>query len=199
MVSRKGYAPVWLTLGFALGCLFGWLVFRTRAAVPMPDPAGRAPAPRPEVIVTPGHLAAVENLFATWGGYAVWEENLTEIVAWSRQSGRIQAEYYQVLRAHRRFFFRTLQHLTRPVIDHGELVRCPLAFTETEEMRERYYREHPQETPGRYSLDELMERAPTLPPRPPAPAEEEMNPVAGPPGESPPMARPQTTPGDGGG
>ncbi len=206
MTSGKGYAPVWLTLGFAVGCLFGWLVFKTRAADPAPGPTTPVRPPKPGVVVTPGRLAEVEMLFETWGGYAVWADDLTEFVAWRKQPGRIEAEYYQAVRVRGRFYFRTLHSLARPLIDHGVIVRCPLAFTETDEMREKYYREHPDETPGRYSLAELMDRAPLLPPRPPEAREGEANratettplaPSAPPPPPPPTEPPPQTVPGDG--
>lgn len=209
LVARgKAYAPVWLASGLFLGCLFGWLAFRSPPEAPAGPAAKSVPALKAVITAGAGNLALIEGLFWTWGGYAVWEDDMTEFVALTKQPGRIQAEYYQVIRAHRRFYFRTLQHLTRPLIDHGELARCPLAFTETAEMREMYYLEHPDETPGRYSIEELMGRAPLLPPRPPVTAEtaaESMSrtmPSAGipvPPSTKPdqPFQQPKTTPGDG--
>lgn len=192
MPAGRAYAPTWLAAGLFLGCLLGWYAFRPARAVAPPVSASRPTAVVPETLSA---LPEVENLFRIWGGYAVWDNDLTEIVVLRAQPGRIQPEYYQVLWVGRDFYFRTLSHLTRPLIDHGALARCPLVFTEPVWVREKYYREHPAETPGAYRLEELTARASLLPPRPPVTAESA---TGAPPPETkvPRQSSPKTTPGD---
>lgn len=208
VLAGRAYAPAWLTTGLFLGGLWGWYLFR-----PVPAATMSASRQTPEAVVPAavGGLAEVEKLFRIWGGYAVWEDDLTEIAVMRAQPGRIQPEYYQVSRVGRAFYFRTLSHLTRPLIDHGGLARCMLAFTEPRWMHEQYYREHPAETPGAYRPEELVARSSLLPPRPPVTAEaaaeskSRMMPVAGLPvqpstkPDQPAQAQPRTTPENGGG
>ena len=193
MAAGRAYAPTWLATGLFLGCLLGWYLFRPAAA---PQESAGRPAPAAAVPATLSTLAEVENLFRLWGGYAVWEDDLTEIVVLRFQLGRLQPEYYQVVRVGRGFYFRTLSRLTRPLIDHGELARCPLAFTEPWRMHEKYYRDHAGETPGAVRLEELVARGSLLPPRPPVTAESAATIPPQPDTKVPSSTLPRTTPGD---
>ena len=195
MAAGRAYAPTWLATGLFLGCLMGWCLFRTAPAA-APRVAVARPAPAPAVPATLSTLAEVENLFRLWGGYAVWEDDLTEIIVLRVQLGRLHPEYFQVVRVGRGFYFRTLSRLTRPLIDHGELARCPLAFTEPQWMHEQYYREHAGETPGAVRLEELVARGLLLPPRPPITAESAATIPTQPDTKVPGPKMPQTTPGD---
>jgi hypothetical protein len=195
MASGRVYVPALVTLGFAAGCLFGWFAFKKPPERPGQPPPAAPAATKIEVSTGTGDLAMVESFFRTWGGYAVWENDITEIAVVSDQPERSRMGYYQVIRAHRRFFFRTLNRLTRPLIDHGVLVRCPIAFTEPPWMREKYYREHPGETPGTVRIDELIGRALLLPPRPPETGDDAG--VQTVPGSGEILSTPRTTPGAG--
>jgi hypothetical protein len=171
--------PFWLTVGFALGVVFGWLTFRPeRPATPDPAPqAGPPPEPKaslPFIPTLPADtegLQRVEELFQAWGGYAVWDKGLTQFALWSRESGQHDT-FYEVRRSNRRFYFRTLPQADWPLIDHGMQARCALWFAEPAERRERYYRENPEERPGLVRWVNAPERPPPLPPNPSEPIEQ---------------------------
>lgn len=157
--------PVLLTVGFALGLGFGWLAFRQDAPKP-PVAVTLAPkATDPRELTTglrrdAGTLADVERTFQRWGGYAVWENDVTEIALWSGQHQQ-HDDYYEVRRVDGEFYFRTLRRLTRPVLDHGPRGRLPVEFTEPQALHDAFHREHPQH-------DSLGDPVVDLPPRPPA-------------------------------
>ncbi|HLP26629.1 MAG TPA: hypothetical protein VK477_13190, partial [Acidobacteriota bacterium] len=103
---RSSLVPFWLTLGFAAGLAFGWAAFRdeTPRAVAAPvvaapaaaaKPASVVPPERTEVPVNAGTLRAVEQMFARWGGYAVWDNDVTEIAAWDARRKR-HSDFYEV-------------------------------------------------------------------------------------------------------
>jgi hypothetical protein len=106
-----------------------------------------------------GSLAALEQTFQRWGGYAVWENDVAEFAAWDPRKKR-HSDFIEVRRVDGRFYFRTIPQLTRPLIDHGAKSVLPLAFTEPAAMREKFYRENPN-----YQRD--TEPVVELPPRPP--------------------------------
>lgn len=159
--SPPSRAPLWLTLGFAAGLSFGWFAFReassssAAATAPSDD---RRPDPV-EIPVDAGTLRAVEQMFERWGGYAVWEDDTTEIAAWDARRKRHSA-YYEVRRHDGKFYFRSLRELTRPLIDHGVSTTMPLRFTEPTAVRDEFYRTHP-------GYDPTTAPHVDLPPRPP--------------------------------
>lgn len=160
---RRSLAPLWLTLGFAAGLAFGWAAFRdattppTAATSVAPKTPPAAPE-RTEIPVNAGTLRAVEQTFERWGGYAVWENDVTEIAAWNARRKR-HSDFYEVRRHDGKLYFRSLAALTRPIIDHGDGL-TPLGFTEPQWMRDEFYREHPDYDPATAPRVEL-------PPRPP--------------------------------
>lgn len=161
---RRSLAPLWLTLGFAAGLAFGWAAFRNEAphpaATPVAPKASSAATPeRVEIPVNAGTLRAVEQTFARWGGYAVWENDVTEIAAWDARRKR-HSDFYEVRRHEGRFYFRSLAALKRPLVDHGVSATMPIAFTEPQWMRDRFYRDHPDYDPSAALRVDL-------PPRPP--------------------------------
>lgn len=161
---RSSFAPLWLTLGFAAGLAFGWAAFRSEtpraAAAPVATKSASTAAPeRTQVPVNAGTLRAVEQTFERWGGYAIWENDVTEIAAWDARRKR-HADFYAVRRHDGKFYFRSLAALSRPIIDHGASATMPIAFTEPQRMREQFYRENPNYDPATAPRVEL-------PPRPP--------------------------------
>lgn len=178
--------PFVLTLGFALGLGFGWFVFSpAEAAKEAIRPAVTAPRPEPPAMPRDaGSLAGVEEMFQRWGGYAVWENDLTEFAAWSPRRQR-HADCYEVLRRNGQFYFRRIPALTRPRIDHGLRADLPLAFTEPPWLRDLFYRNHPDYDPAKEPLVELPPKAPeryapdTNPTRQPPAGEGQLTPGAG--------------------
>lgn len=162
MVSpAKNFTPLWLTVGFASGLLFGWFAFheekpKIHVAPPLVVKASPEPSPRPADAAT---LQAVEATFERWGGYAVWEDDRTELAVWNARR-KSHADFYEIRREKGLFFFRTLPALSRPLVDHGVSARLPIRFTEPEWMREQFYRENPHYDPATAPEVEL-------PPRPP--------------------------------
>jgi hypothetical protein len=167
MAKPNTKAPLWLTLGSALGLGIAWLASGTgdesspkHSAAP---PAPRSSPPVPELASSRPTLDRIEDLFMTWGGYCVWKDNLTQFAAWRKPAGP-PTDYYEVRRSGGKFYFRTLPRADWPLIDHGQLVRCPLWFAEPWETQEQFYRENPSIAPGRPEFVELPERLPLLPP-----------------------------------
>ncbi len=157
----RSNVPFVLTAGFALGLGLGWLMFHSETV--SAPPARPADGPRPEARATlrrdAGTLKDVEQIFERWGGYAVWENDVTEIALWSVQDQR-HDDYYEVRRVGGEFYFRSLARLTRPLIDHGVRSRSLIAFTETQALHDYFYRENPGYRPG-------SEPPVDLPPSPP--------------------------------
>ena len=160
---RRSLAHLWLTLGFSAGLAFGWAAFRNAtppaAAAPVAPKAPIAAPERTEGPVNAGTLRSVEQMFERWGGYAVWEDDVTEIAAWDAHRKR-HTDFYEVRRHDGKFYFRSLTALARPIVDHGINATIPLAFTEPQWMRDQFYREHPD-------YDPATEPRVDLPPKPP--------------------------------
>ena len=128
-------------LGFILGAGFV-LALPRREARPDPQAAAR-PAAAPQVLAiptAPPRVTTVEAIFATWGKYAVWDNDLTEIGVWSPSAGRF-ADFFEVLRFADNVYFRSIPQLTRPVLTHGIPSGSPLEFTETEAQRHEWLKE----------------------------------------------------------
>lgn len=143
--SQLSKIPSWISLGFVLGALFVW-------ALPSPDttpaepPPVRIPldAPAPVTRSGPTQLSDVEVVFAEWGQYAIWEHDLSEVALWDTETKQF-SRYYEVLRSRDNHYFRSIDHLTRPILTHGVKVNGPLLYTETEAMREEWLQEKRQE------------------------------------------------------
>ena len=170
MGVRSSSIPVWLTVGFTAGMLFGWLTFRPEKPAESVEPPPAQPAgpgvSLPFIPILPSDtegLRQVEELFQAWGGYAAWDKGVSQFAVWNRETGLHDA-FYEVRRSNRRFYFRTLPQADWPLVDHGTLVRCALRFAEPPERREKFYRENPDERPGMLRWVNAPERAPLLPP-----------------------------------
>jgi len=133
-VKELSKTPSWVMLGFLLGAAFVWTLrrpqpsVRTIALAP-PKPAAAAPShPRVE-------LTTVEAVFAEWGRFAVWDNDVTQIALWD-VANRDFSDYYEVRRIEGEYFFRSLSHLTNRIVRHGNPLppECPVRFTETQEQ-----------------------------------------------------------------
>ncbi len=127
-------------LGFILGAAFIW-------ALPRHEPPVRPiivapPAPKSTAAAEPRELTTIEAVFDRWSEYAVWDDDLTQVALWNGAVGDF-AEFYEVLRVNRAYYFRSIPHLTNRIVRHGKPVpaECPLQFTETDEQY-REWREH---------------------------------------------------------
>lgn len=161
MAEKNNNVPLWLTLGFVSGCVFGWLMFRepakpALATLPAPVEKSVAPAGAPKDIAT---LAAAEQYFQKWGGYAIWENHVTQFAVWNGRKQR-HADFYEVRRVDAKFYFRSLPQLSWVLLDHGPKVREPIWFAETAAMRAQFYQDHPD-------YDQSKEPEIKRPPRPP--------------------------------
>jgi hypothetical protein len=137
--SRLSKTPSWISLGFVLGALFVLLL-------PSPKPpAGPPPAPPQVVKLERPKITEIEAVFATWGERAVWKNDLTEIALWDTERHSYSL-YFEVLRNGDVMYFRSIPHLTRPILTRGADPQAPLQFTETEETR-REWLEHGQFEP----------------------------------------------------
>lgn len=191
---RRSLAPLWLTLGFAAGLAFAWAAFRAEAPRPAATPVAPKSQPaapdRTEIPVNAGTLRAIEQTFERWGGYAVWENDVTEIATWDARRKR-HSDFYEVRRHDGRLYFRSLAALTRPIIDHGVSATMPITFTEPQAMRDQFYREHPDYDPASAPRVDL-------PPRPPERYPAEMFPPLQPAKANSPATPTSLTPGVGG-
>ncbi|HEX3728489.1 MAG TPA: hypothetical protein VHV47_01705 [Opitutaceae bacterium] len=131
--AKPTQTPSWVMLGFVLGALFV-------LALPRHGAPGRPPAPAPAPPpLPPPSLTTIEDVFATWGKYAVWDNDTTEVAMWD--SGRkAYADCFEVLRVADVFYFRSIPNLTRPLLEHGlpDNPNPPLEFTETQAQREEW-------------------------------------------------------------
>lgn len=155
--SSRSSGPFLATLGFALGLGFGYLVFhqeKPKVHIAPPLQVKAEPIQRDA-----GTLASLEVTFERWGGYAVWHDDVTEFAAWDPRRKR-HADFYEVRRVNGNFYFRTIPALTRPLIEHGSRTSLPFWFTETQEMKEKFFRDHPD-------YDRTKEPLVDLPPKPP--------------------------------
>jgi len=134
--SAPSKIPSWLMLGFLLGALFV-LAWPPRNPAPPPAPAaapgaGSAVKAQPSA---PRSMATIEAVFAEWDGYATWDNDLTEVALWNSKTKDF-SDCFEVLRSGNAYYFRSIPHLSRPVLTRGVKVNCPLEFTETEEQRQ---------------------------------------------------------------
>ena len=148
--SRLSKTPSWVMLGFLLGALFVWALPKVEKSVsPGPLPATVVRLERPKA-------TEIEAVFAEWGRYAAWDNDLTEVALWDVDK-RSYSICYEVLRNGENLYFRSIPSLTRPLLTHGVPESAPLRFTETEAMRREWLRQ----------VDSLPLRPPPPAPRQP--------------------------------
>lgn len=129
--NRLSKTPSWVTLGFVLGALFVWALPRAEMTAPPPAP------PAPVVQLQRPKVTDIEAVFAEWGHFAVWENDLTEVALWDVDK-KSYSIFYEVLRSGDAFYFRSIPRLTRPLLTHGLQSPMPLQFTETEALRREW-------------------------------------------------------------
>ena len=132
--------PSWIMLGFVLGAL-------TVITFPRKEPDAPAPARiepvKPAVLSTPPTVERAvffEGVFAEWGKYAKWENDVTEVAFWNAET-KTFSDRFEVYRTGDRNYFRTIWHFTRPLLTHGVPENSPLQFTEPQADRDEWLRE----------------------------------------------------------
>jgi hypothetical protein len=142
--------PSWVMVGFVLGVL-AVLGFQRERRPPGGEPAAAAPSTREETapasptisedaprsitsLADRPSLAVIEAVFEQWGGYALWENDVTEVALWNSVSNEF-SDYFEVMRSPSGFYFRSIPRLTRPWTDARPPRESPLRFTEPHEQR----------------------------------------------------------------
>lgn len=133
--AKMSKTPSWIMLGFLLGAAFVIALPPLRKKTPTETPAFKAvEAPRPSAPREPAPLTIIEDVFATWGKYAVWSDDVTEVALWNIAE-KAFTDFYEVRRVGEGYYFRTIPRLTRRIIARGKpLPDSPLQFTESEEQ-----------------------------------------------------------------
>jgi hypothetical protein len=148
-IPQLSKTPSWVMLGFILGALFVFALPRKPPTVLRPIVL--AP-PEKKTITEVPRLTTIEDVFAQWAQYAVWQDDVTQVALWNAEVGDF-AEFYEIRRYERVYYFRSIPHLTSVIIRHGPRLppECPLQFTETEEQymewRKNGRTERPAEMP----------------------------------------------------
>jgi hypothetical protein len=165
--SKMSKTPSWIMLGFLLGAAFVAALPPREPKTPRESAAFKAveppQAPEPR---DPPQLTTIEAVFAEWGKYAVWSDDVTEVALWNAED-KAYSDYFEVRRFGGDLYFRSIPQLTRRIISHGKPhPESPLQFTETEEQYREWRMYGRTERP--------VERETTTRPRsttpPPAPA-----------------------------
>lgn len=134
--------PSWIMLGFVIGALFVWLLKREFApAVLAPEASNKLESPatpelRPVVLQAPPEGAAridpplttIEAIWAEYGHYAVWQNDITEVAFWNTATSSFR-DCFQITRRGDQVYFRSIPRLTWPVIDTPGATRSPIQFT----------------------------------------------------------------------
>lgn len=181
--KRPSTTPSWVMLGFASGVLFMWLLRATveETAAPIADPV----APPPARVATPPKPMEIEAVFAQYGEFAHWANDLTEVVLWNRGAQEV-IDRFEVRRMGETLYFRTIPQLTRRVLNHGVPDNLPIQFTETEAQYQQWLKDVAQENGRQFSkgiIEAFSGRRPSdpadTPPAPPAQANPTVQPPAG--------------------
>jgi hypothetical protein len=138
--AKPSKVPSWVTLGFILGALFVWALPRRAAEVPPPRPVVEAPAAKPVKSADAPRIETIEAVFASWGGYAVWSNDTTQVALWDLET-KSYSDCYEVIRVGENFYFRSIPELTHPILTHGIGSDSPIEFTETERQRAEWLSE----------------------------------------------------------
>jgi hypothetical protein len=124
-------------LGFLLGAVFVWSLPPPRAAAPV---APAAAEKKPEPPLAAPRLTAIEAVFEEWGGTAVWDNDVTEVALWNPERNAY-TDCFEVVRSGGNYYFRSIPHLTRPVLTRAVPENSPLEFTEPEAHRQEWLRQ----------------------------------------------------------
>lgn len=142
--AKPSLAFSWATLGFILGALF--VIALPPRHAPPPAPVREEPPSPPalERTLPPMRLTTIEAVFESWGQFAAWNGDVTEVAMFDPDTKDFTA-CYQIVRAGGNYFFRSIPHLTLPLLTHGVPANSPLRFTETPAQREQWLRESVEE------------------------------------------------------
>jgi hypothetical protein len=157
--GKPSQVPSWVTLGFVLGALFVWALPRHEAQEPARPPAAVAAKPAPPP--APPRLTTIEAVFASWGKYAVWNDDTTEVALWNSDTMNF-SDCFEVVRVGDDYYFRSISHLTRPVLKHGVDDKSPLQFTETLRQQEEWRDEVRKENWREFSEANRQQLAPEV-------------------------------------
>lgn len=134
--AKMSKTPSWIMLGFLLGAVF------VAALPPLRKKPSREPVTFRAADVAPSaaarpppQLTTIEAVFAMWGRYAEWTDDISEVALWNAQD-KAFTDFYEVHRWGGTFYFRTIPQLTRRIVTRGKPdAECPLQFTEGDESR----------------------------------------------------------------
>jgi hypothetical protein len=138
--AKPSQVPSWVMLGFALGALFILALPKHAAVEAESHPATDAPTQAPTRASSPPLISTIEAVFASWGKYAVWSNDTTEVALWNPET-KSYSECFEVLRMGDDYFFRSISRLSRPILAHGVAEGSPLQFTETARQRDEWLAE----------------------------------------------------------
>lgn len=127
--AKPSTIPSWVMLGFVLGVLTMLVLPRSekKPAAPVTVTLVAPPKPAPEK-PTVERAAFFEAVFAEYSHLAVWQGDVTE-VAFFDATRKAFSDCYEVMKAGDKFYFRSIPHLTRPVLTEGVPSDSPLQFT----------------------------------------------------------------------
>lgn len=140
--EKLSKTPSWIMVGFIIGAMFAYgvqsEVARRNQSVPPPPPSpmpAKAEPPK-SVAVVKDHasLTAIENVFTQYERLAVWRNDISEFALWSAETNKF-SEYFEVMRSGEYYYFRSIPHLTRPVLRYEQDTDLPLRFTEPEDVQ----------------------------------------------------------------
>jgi hypothetical protein len=186
--------PSWVMLGFVLGVLavLGFqrersepVAAKAETSVMEPPPVKGAvdgveePARSVTSLEDRPSLAVIEAVFAEWGGYALWENEVTEVALWNSLTNDF-TDYFEVLRTEAGYYYRSVPRLTRPWTDARPPRESPLRFTEPHEQRRARLEGRLSSTesevgrtgPWKGGVEAPAPKTDYLPPPPPKPAED---------------------------
>jgi hypothetical protein len=135
--AKPSQVPSWVMLGFGLGALFVLALPKHAAVEAESHPAADTASPAPTRAVSPPLISTIEAVFASWGKYAVWSNDTTEVALWSPET-KSYSECFEVLRLGDNYYFRSISRLSRPILAHGVAEGSPLQFTETVRQRDEW-------------------------------------------------------------
>lgn len=117
--SRLSKTPSWITLGFILGAVFVYSLpredKRAQATTTPTAPAQSQRLERPK-------LSDIEAVFAEWGRYALWADDITQVALWDTDKHEYSI-FYEVLRSEGNYYFRSISRIDRFV--PPEEIRLP--------------------------------------------------------------------------
>jgi hypothetical protein len=140
--EKLSKTPSWIMVGFIIGAMFAYGVQRevdrrsqsNPPETPPPAPVKVEPPKSAAALKDRASLSAIENVFTQYESQAVWRNDISEFALWNAETNKF-TECFEVMRSGEYYYFRTIPHLTRPVIRHIVDPDSPLRFTEPEDVQ----------------------------------------------------------------